>query len=83
VATTPGVIEIRIDVRPFVAAMEAFAEAVRQTARALEALPYLEGLQKLATASDMRTAFRRGEVLCAGVHDALPPGGCHFCGAAL
>jgi hypothetical protein len=79
------VVEVKLDLRPF-------AEACRQVAAQFEALAAtfarvgetrLPGLQKLATASDLTIASRRGEVACAGVHDALPPGGCHFCGAAL
>jgi hypothetical protein len=80
VATTPGVIEIRIDVRPLIAAMERFTRDIQA---AMDRLPYLPGLQALATASDLTVAARHGEVACTGVHEALPPSGCPFCGAAL
>jgi hypothetical protein len=79
-------VEVKLDLRPFVEACRQVAAQFQAFADALSAAfpgPHIPGLQKLATASDLTIASRRGEVACPGVHNALPPGGCHFCGAAL
>ncbi len=78
---TDLVVEVKLDLRPFVEACRAVAAHFQALADALESST--PGLQKLARASDLTTAQRRGEKPCSGVHDALAPSGCPFCGAAL
>jgi hypothetical protein len=79
-------VEVKLDFAPFIEACRLVAAQFQAFADALSAAfpgPHIPGLQRLAEASDLTVAARHGEVRCAGVHDALPPGGCHFCGAVL